>query len=166
MFLTRGKLHHEATWEMWFKRAEGALPVQAVREAGCTAANARRLQRICGAAAGPTAMQRQHLFNVYIHVGSNEKKFRGASGLPQLRSGFKGTSAAILAFHSQVVHDTVWFTDKGCAQFCQVCVCMRIWSHLGVRHNPSYTQAFRRTASSMGGILWSVWQCSGAPFRW
>ena len=41
------------------------------------------LKRSCGVRAGTGVLQQQHLFNVYIHVGSNEQEFQGADVIPQ-----------------------------------------------------------------------------------
>jgi hypothetical protein len=81
MFLTRGELPQEPVWALWFKRAEGLLPLSALRVDGCSAAALARLHGSCGAAAAPAKrpIQRQHLFNVYVHVGTNEVNFTGAA---------------------------------------------------------------------------------------
>ena len=83
MFLTRGDLPLEPVWERWFARAEGLLPASALRVGGCSAGALGRLRGACGAAGGPvnSPIRRQHLFNVYIHVGANDANFTGA-GLP------------------------------------------------------------------------------------
>ena len=35
MFLTRGVVYHEATWEVWFRSAAGLLPTAALHAADC-----------------------------------------------------------------------------------------------------------------------------------
>ncbi len=42
------------------------------------AALLEHLRRTCGARAGAGVIAQQHLFTVYIHVGSNEKNWTGA----------------------------------------------------------------------------------------
>ena len=80
MFLTRGELPQEPVWALWFARAGGLLPLSALKlDGGCSVASLARLRGVCGSAAAPSSrpIQRQHLFNVYIHVGTNEANFTG-----------------------------------------------------------------------------------------
>ena len=78
MFLTRGVLHHEAAWALWFAHARGLLPAALLRARGCEPRLLASLASACGAAASPRLLQQQHLFSVYVHVGANDAKFQGA----------------------------------------------------------------------------------------
>jgi hypothetical protein len=78
MFLTRGVLHHEAAWALWFAHARGLVPAAAVRARGCAPPLLAAMRGACGAAAGPRLLQQQHLFSVYVHVGANDAEFAGA----------------------------------------------------------------------------------------
>ncbi|KAK9907312.1 hypothetical protein WJX75_001278 [Coccomyxa subellipsoidea] len=77
MFLTRGDLHQEPVWDLWFRHAEGLVPISALKVHGCGTAFVSHLRSVCGHAAGDGPIQRQHLFNVYVHVGANEVNFKG-----------------------------------------------------------------------------------------
>lgn len=79
LFLTQGKLPHEATWRAWFAAAEGWLPAAAVVQgSACSVPEGElwRLAAACGAVGttgagwvSPAAtLSRQHLFSVYVHV--------------------------------------------------------------------------------------------------
>lgn len=83
MFLTRGVIYHEAVWDMWLRGAAGLLPVAALSAANCEPGLLEHLRHSCGAQAGKSVLQQQHLYSVYVHVGANEKSFNGArmSGL-------------------------------------------------------------------------------------
>ncbi len=35
LFLTRGEIYHEATWDAWFRSAAGLLPTAALHAADC-----------------------------------------------------------------------------------------------------------------------------------
>jgi len=59
MFLTRGVLHHEAAWALWFAAARGLVPAAAVRARGCAPPQLAALRGACGAAAGPRLLQQQ-----------------------------------------------------------------------------------------------------------
>ena len=78
MFLTRGVLHHEAAWALWFAHARGLLPKTLIRARGCEPGLLQALAAACGAAASPRLLQQQHLFSVYVHVGANDAEFVGA----------------------------------------------------------------------------------------
>lgn len=78
MFLTRGVLHHEAAWALWFAHARGLLPRTLIRARGCEPALLQALAAACGAAASPRLLQQQHLFSVYVHIGANDAEFAGA----------------------------------------------------------------------------------------
>lgn len=88
MFLTRGELHQEPVWDLWFRHAEGLIPVSALKVHGCGPTFLSHLREVCGHAAGDGPIQRQHLFNVYVHVGANEVNFTGAHALPPLITGY------------------------------------------------------------------------------
>ncbi len=77
MFLTRGVIYHEAIWNMWFSSAAGLLPVASLSAANCEPGLLEHLRHSCGVQAGASVLQQQHLFSVYVHVGSNEKDFTG-----------------------------------------------------------------------------------------
>jgi hypothetical protein len=47
MFLTRGDLHHEPVWNLWFRHAEGLLPVSALKVHGCGSSFLGHLQQVC-----------------------------------------------------------------------------------------------------------------------
>ncbi len=83
MFLTRGVLHHEAAWALWFAAARGLVPAAAVRARGCAPPQLAALRGACGAAAGPRLLQQQHLFSVYVHVGANDAEFAGKPPPPR-----------------------------------------------------------------------------------
>lgn len=85
MFLTRGDLHQEPVWDLWFRHAEGLVPVSALKVHGCSTTFISHLRGVCGHAAGDGPIQRQHLFNVYVHVGANEVNFTGVSLCLRLR---------------------------------------------------------------------------------
>ena len=87
MFLTRGDLHQEPVWDLWFRHAEGLVPISALKVHGCGTTFVSHLRGVCGHAAGDGPIQRQHLFNVYVHVGANEVDFKGAT-LPPCLSPF------------------------------------------------------------------------------
>ena len=78
MFLTRGVMYHEAIWDLWFRSAAGLLPVAALSAANCEPGLLEHLGHSCGARAGGGALQQQHLFSVFVHVGANEEGFSGA----------------------------------------------------------------------------------------
>lgn len=78
MFLTRGVLYHEATWQVWFRGVAGLLPAAALQLAGCDPGLLEHLRHSCGAKAGARLLQQQHLFSVYAHVGANEASWTGA----------------------------------------------------------------------------------------
>ncbi|BDA47491.1 probable glycosyltransferase BC10 at C-terminar half [Coccomyxa sp. Obi] len=77
MFLSKAELFHESSWALWFQHAAGLLPVSALQatsyvgkngSASCDEERVRLAQRWCSPAAqGSGVLQRQHLFNVYIH---------------------------------------------------------------------------------------------------
>ncbi|CAL5228886.1 g12101 [Coccomyxa viridis] len=78
MFLTRGEIHQEPLWKLWFQHLAGMVPVSALRiHDGCAADQIGFLQKVCGPAARGNVIQQQHLFNVYVHVGANEVNFTG-----------------------------------------------------------------------------------------
>ena len=77
MFLTRGVMYHEAIWDLWFRSAAGLLPVAALSAANCEPGLLEHLGHSCGASAGGGALQQQHLFSVFVHVGANEEAFSG-----------------------------------------------------------------------------------------
>ena len=81
MFLTRGVLHHEAAWALWFAHARGLLPKTLIRARGCEPGLLQALAAACGAAASPRLLQQQHLFSVYVHIGANDAEFVGAPAL-------------------------------------------------------------------------------------
>lgn len=86
MFLTRGKLYHEATWDVWFRGAAGLLPIASLQAAECEPGLLEHLKHSCGAKSGAPVLQQQHLFSVYIHVGANELGWSGGctSFLPSM----------------------------------------------------------------------------------
>ena len=77
MFLTRGVMYHEAIWDLWFASAAGLLPVAALSAANCEPGLLEHLGHSCGARAGGGALQQQHLFSIFVHVGANEEGFSG-----------------------------------------------------------------------------------------
>jgi hypothetical protein len=77
LFLTRGYLQHHDTWALWFGDAQGLLPVQAIQKAACTAETISAAGHTCGTSGGKGPLQQQHLYTVYVHVGINEKDFKG-----------------------------------------------------------------------------------------
>lgn len=81
MFLTRGVLYHEKTWEVWFSGAAGLLPMAALQAADCEPGLLEHLQHSCGAKSGAHVLQQQHLFSIYIHVGANEVNWKGGRSL-------------------------------------------------------------------------------------
>lgn len=78
MFLTRGVLYHEALWEVWFRSAAGLLPMAALQAADCEAGILEHVRHSCGAKAGASLLQQQHMYSVYVHVGANELGWKGA----------------------------------------------------------------------------------------
>ncbi|BDA47490.1 probable glycosyltransferase BC10 at C-terminar half [Coccomyxa sp. Obi] len=80
MFLTRGALYHEATWDVWFRGAAGLLPIASLQAAECEPGLLEHLKHSCSVKSGTRVLQQQHLFSVYIHVGANEV---GWSGFPE-----------------------------------------------------------------------------------
>ncbi|CAL8472071.1 g11613 [Coccomyxa elongata] len=77
MFLSKAELFHESSWALWFQHAAGLLPVSALQSTSqngkdestvCNKDRVQLAQRWCSPAAqGSGVLQRQHLFNVYIH---------------------------------------------------------------------------------------------------
>ena len=81
LFLTRGHLHHEETWALWFKAAAGLLPHALVQAQGCDEDVLARISAACAVPEGnATALQQQRLFSVYIHVGLDNPDFNGGAG--------------------------------------------------------------------------------------
>lgn len=78
MFLTRGYLQHHDTWQLWLGGAQGMLPIQALQKISCTAEAISTAGHTCGTSGGRGALQQQHLFSVYVHVGAKEN-FAGIS---------------------------------------------------------------------------------------
>jgi hypothetical protein len=72
MFLTKGILLHERTWELWFKSAEGVLPAQAINDAICNGDTLYQNSSPAAARAckrnSTNVIDRQHLFSVYVHA--------------------------------------------------------------------------------------------------
>lgn len=100
MFLTRGVLHHEAAWALWFAHARGLLPAALLRARGCEPRLLAALAGACGAAASPRLLQQQHLFSVYVHVGANDAGFPGApwrtrASLSDLNLNMGGTEPVV-----------------------------------------------------------------------
>ncbi len=81
MFLTRGVLYHERTWDLWFRGAVGLLPLASLQAADCEAGLLDHLKHSCGAKSGAGLLQQQHLFSVYAHVGANEVNWKGARSI-------------------------------------------------------------------------------------
>ncbi len=72
LFLTRGYLQHHDTWQLWLEAVQGMLPVAAIHKISCTAEAISTAGHSCGMSGGRGALQQQHLFAIYVHVGSNE----------------------------------------------------------------------------------------------
>ncbi|CAL8469014.1 g8555 [Coccomyxa elongata] len=72
LFLTRGYLQHHDTWQLWLEAVQGMLPVYAIHKISCTAEAISTAGHSCGMSGGRGALQQQHLFAIYVHVGSNE----------------------------------------------------------------------------------------------
>mmetsp|Transcript_16470 Transcript_16470/g.49327 ORF Transcript_16470/g.49327 Transcript_16470/m.49327 type:complete len:505 (+) Transcript_16470:419-1933(+) len=73
MFLSAEGLHHEDTWRDWFKDAGGLVPKERVKEHGCGDKQLKRLVRSCGIRPDASPLDRQFLFNVYMHPSSSFK---------------------------------------------------------------------------------------------
>ncbi|EIE20983.1 hypothetical protein COCSUDRAFT_43360 [Coccomyxa subellipsoidea C-169] len=57
---------------MWLEAVQGMLPIQALQKISCTAEAISTAGHTCGTSGGRGALQQQHLFSLYVHVGSNE----------------------------------------------------------------------------------------------
>ena len=90
MILTKGELYHTSTWNLWFKFAEGHLPIAQVKGICSNPTLLEKARKACKrreTGTGEDVLANQHLFNVYIHVGANDQEFKGMSHeLPQCSS--------------------------------------------------------------------------------
>lgn len=70
LFLTKGKLPHAHTWELWLRSAAGVLPAEYLIGALCSdSAPSDVAMAACSTDfKGDAAWETQHLFNVYVHV--------------------------------------------------------------------------------------------------
>ena len=69
MFLTRGVLFHEPTWKLWFKYAEGLVPIEPFRSTGCNSSVFAEINKYCLVDEhSPDVIAQQHLFNAYVHT--------------------------------------------------------------------------------------------------
>ncbi len=94
MFLTKGALHHEASWRLWFQHAAGLIPRTLLTPEACNATSGNvtsgcggclegkleAARQLCGPRTGRGVLQQQHLFNVYIHALPEFTGKRGESG--------------------------------------------------------------------------------------
>ena len=83
MFLTRGSLHHEQSWRLWFRSAAGILPIgvaappsaQQSSGGGLCSLDGDALDTAREACTAPIesddAISYQHLFSVYIHLSAD-----------------------------------------------------------------------------------------------
>lgn len=78
MFLTRGVLHHEATWTAWLHAASGLLPRASIRNLGCSHQAVKKVVSVCTPTADATVLAQQHLFNVLVHVSGSTPNWKGA----------------------------------------------------------------------------------------
>ena len=53
MFLTRGDLHQEPVWDLWFRHAKGLVPVSALKVHGCSPAFLGHLRQVRSAMSLP-----------------------------------------------------------------------------------------------------------------
>lgn len=79
MFLTRGTLFHEPTWELFFKQAEGLIPVDPFRRDACNATTATDTDKHCSLNKASGVIDRQVLFNVYVHTSPSYPGFPAGS---------------------------------------------------------------------------------------
>lgn len=79
MFLTRGVLHHEATWRAWLHAASGLLPRVALQTLGCSNEDVKKVVSACTPSSGATVLAQQHLFNVLVHVSGSTPNWKGMS---------------------------------------------------------------------------------------
>lgn len=79
LFLTRGTLFHEPTWELFFQQAEGLVPVDPFRRTACNATTAAATKKYCSLNRAPGAVDRQVLFNVYVHTSPSFPGFPAGS---------------------------------------------------------------------------------------
>jgi Core-2/I-Branching enzyme len=89
LFLTRGHLHHEPTWKLWFRSAAGILPAHIAAADTTTVSSGEEpsFPLLCSLQKGPTleaarnacsvhnldsddAIASQHLFSVYVHLSA------------------------------------------------------------------------------------------------
>ncbi|GAB4818184.1 hypothetical protein N2152v2_005230 [Parachlorella kessleri] len=100
MFLTTGPLPHAQLWEEWLGQVAGSLPASALATPGALClkrCRSGRCTRDCGPAAAcsplcraqlasqfavppnATALQRQHLFSIYVHAPPSWKRYPAGS---------------------------------------------------------------------------------------
>ena len=80
LFLTRGVLFHEPTWRLWFKYAEGLVPIEPFRSSGCNSSVFADINKYCLADASSTdVIAQQHLFDVYVHTAPSFPGFEKGS---------------------------------------------------------------------------------------
>ena len=73
-------LFHEPTWRLWFKYAEGLVPIEPFRSSGCNSSVFADINKYCLADAGSTdVIAQQHLFDVYVHTAPSFPGFEKGS---------------------------------------------------------------------------------------
>eukprot|EP00884_Botryococcus_braunii_P000625 jgi/Botrbrau1/10563/Bobra.0343s0011.1 len=79
MFLTRGTLHHEATWRAWLQEASGLLPRNSLHAHGCNQETLDNVLSACTPDDGAPVLKTQYLFNIYVHVSGSTRDWTGFS---------------------------------------------------------------------------------------
>ena len=88
------------------------LPVKAIQRVSCTAETISAAGHSCGSAGGKGPLAQQHLFSVYVHVGTNED-FIGEN---KASCQIVGLQPSVLSHHSEVRGVSCPFSPKRCQE--------------------------------------------------